>query len=66
MEYRRLRKALTKHGCTFAPGKGDHEKWYRPCGRHMAVVTKPGEVSPGVVADVIKKLQCLPKEWWSR
>lgn len=66
MEYRRLSKALTEQGCTAKQGKGDHEKWYCPCGDHMAVVTKPGVVSPGVVADVIKKMQCLPKGWWSR
>lgn len=34
-----------------------------PCGQHKAVVTKPGEVSPGVAGDLIKKLACLPEGW---
>lgn len=62
-KYRDLAKALKAAGCTSKPGKGDHEKWYCPCGKHMAVVTKPGEVSAGVVTDTVKKLECLPKGW---
>lgn len=63
MKYRKVRKALEAQGCTSKPGKGDHEKWYCPCGQHMAIVTRPGEVSEGVVGDTIKKLGCLPKGW---
>jgi hypothetical protein len=63
MKYRDVRTALLARGCVSKPGKGDHEKWYCPCGRHMAVVTQGGTVSPGVVADTIKKLSCLPKGW---
>lgn len=63
MKYRVVVKALRRHGCTSKPGKGDHEKWYCPCGRHIAVVTRGGDISPGVVGDVIKKLECLPKGW---
>ena len=63
MKYRQVRAALVSQGCRFKPGKGDHEKWYCPCGRHMAVVTQGKVVSPGVVADAIKKLSCLPKGW---
>jgi len=63
MKYREVRKALEAQGCTSKPGKGDHEKWYCPCGEHVAVVTRPGNVSPGVIADTIKKLSCLPKGW---
>jgi hypothetical protein len=63
MKYRDLASALTRNGCRSRPGKGDHEKWFCPCGKHIAVVTKPGEVSPGVVADTMKKLTCLPKGW---
>jgi len=29
----------------------------------MAVVTKPGVLCLGVVADTIRKLACLPKGW---
>lgn len=63
MKYRALRAALLAQRCRSAQGKGDHEKWYCPCGEHMAVVTMSGTVSPGVVADTIKKLSCLPKGW---
>lgn len=63
MKYRDVKQRLLAQGCTSKPGKGDHEKWYCPCGKHIAVVTKPGTVSPGVVADAIKKFDCLPKGW---
>lgn len=63
MKYRDLRAALLAQKCTAKPGKGDHEKWYCPDGDHMAVIVRPGENSPGVVADTIRKLQCLSKGW---
>jgi len=63
MKYRAVRAALLAQRCTSVQGKGDHEKWYCPCGEHMAVVTTSRTVSPGVVADTIKKLNCLPKGW---
>ncbi len=63
MRYRDVRDALLGQGCISKSGKGDHEKWYCPCGKHMAVVTRPGSVSPGVIQDTIKKLACLPKGW---
>ena len=63
MTYRAVRKALLAQGCRSRMGKGDHEKWYCPCGHHMTVVTKPGTVSPGVVRQAITRMQCLPKGW---
>jgi hypothetical protein len=42
---------------------GDHQKWYCPCGRHIAVIVEARIVSPGVVRDTIKKLACLPEGW---
>lgn len=63
MDYRTVRKALLAQGCTSSPGKGDHEKWRCPCGQHMAVLTRPGTVSPGVLRDTINRLSCLPKGW---
>lgn len=63
MKYRDIRKAMLAQGCTMRPGKGDHENWYCPCGKHMATVTKTREVSPGVVRDTIDKMRCLPKGW---
>lgn len=63
MKYRDVAKAMRKQDCTSKPGKGDHEKWYCPCGKHMVPITKPGTVSAGVVRDAIKKLECLPEGW---
>lgn len=63
MKYRDVERALLGNGCTWKPGKGDHEKWYCPCGMHIAVVTRARVVSPGVVADVVTKLSCLPAGW---
>ncbi len=63
MKYRDGEAALLASGCRWKQGKGDHIKWYCPCGNHIAVVTQGGSVSPGVVADTISKLACLPKGW---
>ncbi len=63
MKYRDLRRAMLDAKCQSKPGKGDHEKWYCPCGKHMTVVTTSRVVSPGVVRDAIDKMQCLPKGW---
>ena len=64
MKYRELREALVAHGCTYKPGKGDHEKWYCSCGlKHMTVVTRQGDVSPGVIRQAINRMVCLPKGW---
>jgi hypothetical protein len=63
MKYRDVERALLANNCTWKPGKGDHIKWYCPCGQHIAVVTQGGNVSAGVVADTITKLACLPAGW---
>jgi hypothetical protein len=63
MQYREMARALLDHGCTPKQGKGDHQKWCCPCGRHVAVVVQSRIVSPGVVRDTIKKLVCLPEGW---
>lgn len=63
MRYREVRAALLVQGCKPKQGRGDHEKWYCPCGSHIAVVTQARVVSPGVIDDTIKKLACLPKGW---
>lgn len=63
MKYRDVERAMRAQGCVSKPGTGDHERWFCPCGQHIAVVTKPGEVSPGVVGDAIKKMKSLPKGW---
>ena len=63
MRYREKRKALSASGCTRRNAKGDHEVWYCPCGKHMAVVNTARVVSAGVVGDTIKKMACLKEGW---
>jgi hypothetical protein len=63
IRYRDMARLLVNNGCTSREGKGDHIKWYCPCGKHMAVVTEARIVSPGVVRDTIAKLACLPEGW---
>jgi predicted RNA binding protein YcfA (HicA-like mRNA interferase family) len=63
MRYSDVERALLANGCKWRQGKGDHSVWYCPCGQHIAVVTQARTVSPGVVADTIKKLACLPEGW---
>ncbi len=41
--------------------KGDHEKWFCPCGRYTTVSTKPDIVSPGLVMQSVQRLSYLPK-----
>jgi hypothetical protein len=64
MRHRDLKRALLQQGCRWRQGKGDHEVWYCPCGEHTATVTQVRVVSPGVVAQAIRNLGCLPKGWW--
>lgn len=63
MGYWSVARALRQQGCTSRPGKGDHEKWFCPCGHHMTVVTRSPTVSPGVVRQAIARLECLSKGW---
>lgn len=63
MKYRDVALKLNANGCRSEQGKGSHVKWYCPCGQHMTAVPRHQTVSPGVVRDVISKMQCLPKGW---
>lgn len=63
MKYRDIEQALLANDCKWRQGKGDHIVWYCPCGHHRAVVTQARAVSPGVVGDIIAKLDCLPEGW---
>jgi len=63
MGYRQVRQALLAQGCASRPGKGDHEIWYCPCGRHQTVVTRPGNVSPGLIRTTVSRLARLPEGW---
>jgi hypothetical protein len=63
MKIRDVRRALSGHGCTEQPGKGPHAKWTCSCGEHSANIPRHRVVSPGVVADTIKRMACLPEGW---
>ncbi|WP_363319953.1 type II toxin-antitoxin system HicA family toxin [Nocardiopsis exhalans] len=65
MKRRDVERALKEQGCAQPPGsgRGSHEKWNCPCGQHRAIIPRHGDISPGVIADTIKRMQCLPKGW---
>jgi len=64
MKSRDVLRALVRAGCTSRPGKGSHEMWFCPCGqRHMSVPTGHQQISPGIVAKLIRTLDCLPEGW---
>lgn len=64
MKYREVQRALSENGCSHLRTRGSHEVWACPCGRHRAAIAPhKGIVSPGVVRDTIKKLECLPEGW---
>ncbi|MEU0493841.1 type II toxin-antitoxin system HicA family toxin [Nocardiopsis sp. NPDC006139] len=65
MKRRQVEQALGRHGCVQSrnSGRGNHEKWIRPCGEHRAIIPRHGELSPGVIADTIKRMKCLPEGW---
>lgn len=63
MKLRDVNRALTQHGCHVRSDDGNHTKWLCPCGRHSANVPRHREISPGVVASTIKRLECLPEGW---
>ena len=65
MRYRVLTRALRTAGCQLArQGRGDHEVWRCPCGRHIAIVVTDSEISAGVVRAIVRQLECLPEGWW--
>ena len=63
MKRRDLERALSAQGCLIVSDRGAHTKWSCPCGRHSANVPRHAVISPGVVADTIRRLECLPKGW---
>lgn len=65
MRRREIERALLAAGCQpkRGSGRGSHEKWVCPCGAHAAIIPRHVEISPGVVADTIRRLSCLRKGW---
>lgn len=63
MKRRDLARALVAAGCVVKSDTGPHTKWICPCGQHSANVPRHRDISPGVVADTIKRMACLPGGW---
>ena len=54
---------MRSNGCSVKSQTGIHDKWICSCGKHSANVPRHGEVTPGVIRDIIKRLECLEKGW---
>lgn len=65
MRKRNVEQALKAEGCSPVAnsGRGEHEKWVCPCGKHTANVPRHAEISAGVVGDIQKRMACLSKGW---
>jgi hypothetical protein len=65
MAKRLVVKAPTAHGCGKASERGIHEKWECPptCGKHTTSVPRHGEITAGVIGNIIRDLARLPKGW---
>lgn len=63
MKRRDVEAALLKQGCSIKSTRGDHDKWLCACGRHSANIARHTTISPGVVRDTIRRMECLPKGW---
>jgi hypothetical protein len=65
MRRRDVERALRAQGCQpkSGSGRGAHEKWVCECGAHTANIPRHAYLSPGVVADTMQRLACLPEGW---
>lgn len=63
MKRREVERRLRAADCTIKSDKGPHTKWACPCGSHSANIPRHTTISPGVVADTIKRMTCLSKGW---
>ena len=63
MRLRDVIRALRRSGCVVKSDAGPHTKWACPGGEHSANIPRHSTVSPGVVANTIKRLACLPEGW---
>jgi predicted RNA binding protein YcfA (HicA-like mRNA interferase family) len=65
MKRREVERAMRRHGCVEAnnSGRGSHEKWHCPCGKHSANIPRHRDISPGVIGDIVRRLTCLPEGW---
>jgi predicted RNA binding protein YcfA (HicA-like mRNA interferase family) len=63
MKRREVERALRVQGCNIKSERGPHVKFVCPCGQHSANIPRHSVISPGVVADIVKRMQCLPEGW---
>jgi predicted RNA binding protein YcfA (HicA-like mRNA interferase family) len=61
-KYRDVAAALRLNGWTHLRTKGSHEVWRSPSGRRF-VVPRHGEVSAGIVRQLLPLLKVEPKGW---
>lgn len=63
MKRRDVEQALKNHNCSIKSTRGIHDKWVCSDGRHSANIPRHTIVSPGVVRDIIHRLECLETGW---
>lgn len=63
-KYRDVVKFLKSQGWVFLrQAKGSHEMWGLPDGSVKESIPKHGEVTAGIVGQLMKKLPTYPSEW---
>jgi predicted RNA binding protein YcfA (HicA-like mRNA interferase family) len=63
-KYRDVVKILRSQGwILLRQGKGSHELWGKPDESIKESIPKHGEVSAGVIGQLIKKLPTVPSNW---
>lgn len=63
-KYRDVIKVVKANGWVFLrDGKGSHELWGLPDGAEKESIPRHGEVSAGVVGQLMKKLPRTPQSW---
>ncbi|MBH0022607.1 MULTISPECIES: type II toxin-antitoxin system HicA family toxin [unclassified Salinibacterium] len=63
-KYRDVIKVVRANGWVFLrDAKGSHELWGLPDGSIKAVIPRHGEVSAGVVGQLMKNLPEIPQNW---
>jgi len=63
MRRRDVERTLRSQGCNVKSDQGPHVKWVCPCSQHSAHIPRHAVISPGAIADTVKRMQCLPKGW---
>jgi len=67
MQYRIVERRLRAQGCSWKQGKGDHIKWFCPCGQHIAVLERKercGMNQKGKVEDLAPAVYTVTAKKW--